>query len=44
MAGTMQIVIRPTRGAEMYKNLLVATDGSKLSDKALTHAIASPRP
>lgn len=24
----------------MYKNLLVATDGSKLSDKALTHAIA----
>jgi len=29
----------PTRGAEMYKNLLVATDGSKLSDKALTHAI-----
>ena len=24
----------------MYKNLLVATDGSKLSDKAVTHAIA----
>jgi len=24
----------------MYKNLLVATDGSKLSDKALTHAIS----
>ena len=24
----------------MYKNLLVATDGSKLSDKALAHAIA----
>ena len=23
----------------MYKNLLVATDGSKLSDKALTHGI-----
>ena len=23
----------------MYKNLLVATDGSKLSDKAVTHAI-----
>jgi len=23
----------------MYKNILVATDGSKLSDKALTHAI-----
>ena len=23
----------------MYKNLLVATDGSKLSDKALAHAI-----
>ena len=24
----------------MYKNLLVATDGSKLSDKAVAHAIA----
>jgi nucleotide-binding universal stress UspA family protein len=24
----------------MYKNLLVATDGSKLSDKAVTHAIS----
>jgi nucleotide-binding universal stress UspA family protein len=24
----------------MYKNLLVATDGSKLSDKALAHAIS----
>ena len=24
----------------MYKNLLVATDGSKLSEKAVTHAIA----
>jgi nucleotide-binding universal stress UspA family protein len=24
----------------MYKNLLVATDGSKLSDKALAHAVA----
>ena len=24
----------------MYKNLLVATDGSKLSDKALTHAVS----
>ena len=24
----------------MYKNLLVATDGSKLSDRAVTHAIA----
>jgi nucleotide-binding universal stress UspA family protein len=24
----------------MYKNLMVATDGSKLSDKAVTHAIA----
>ena len=24
----------------MYKNLLIATDGSKLSDKALAHAIA----
>jgi nucleotide-binding universal stress UspA family protein len=23
----------------MYKNLLVATDGSKLSDKAVTHAV-----
>ena len=23
----------------MYRNLLVATDGSKLSDKALAHAI-----
>jgi nucleotide-binding universal stress UspA family protein len=28
------------RGAGMYKNLLVATDGSKLSEKALAHAIA----
>jgi nucleotide-binding universal stress UspA family protein len=26
-------------GASMYKNLLVATDGSKLSDKAVAHAI-----
>jgi nucleotide-binding universal stress UspA family protein len=24
----------------MYKNLLVATDGSKLSDKAIVHAVA----
>ena len=27
----------------MYKHLLVATDGSKLSEKALTHAIALAR-
>jgi len=27
----------------MYKNLLVATDGSKLSDKALVHAISLAR-
>jgi nucleotide-binding universal stress UspA family protein len=27
------------RGQAMYKNLLVATDGSKLSDKAVAHAI-----
>jgi nucleotide-binding universal stress UspA family protein len=27
------------RGAAMYKNLLLATDGSKLSDKAVSHAI-----
>jgi nucleotide-binding universal stress UspA family protein len=27
----------------MYKNLLVATDGSKLSDKAVVHAIALAR-
>ena len=27
----------------MYKNLLVATDGSKLSDRAVTHAIALAR-
>jgi nucleotide-binding universal stress UspA family protein len=31
--------VSSTRGEEMYRNLLVATDGSKLSDKALTHAI-----
>src|SRR5262245_33964654 len=28
------------RGANMYKNLLVATDGSKLSAKALAHGIS----
>jgi nucleotide-binding universal stress UspA family protein len=31
--------IPPIRGAGMYKNLLVATDGSKLSEKAVAHAI-----
>jgi nucleotide-binding universal stress UspA family protein len=28
----------------MYKNLLLATDGSKLSAKALTHALALAKP
>src|SRR5947207_11757217 len=28
------------KGSSMYKNLLVATDGSKLSDKAVAHAIS----
>ena len=27
----------------MYKNVLVATDGSRLSDKAVTHAVALAR-
>ena len=27
----------------MYKNVLVATDGSKLSDKAVAHAVALAR-
>src|SRR4030095_107190 len=33
----------PIRGEKVYKNLLVATDGSKLSDKAVAHAIALAR-
>jgi nucleotide-binding universal stress UspA family protein len=32
--------IPANRGVTMYKNLLVATDGSKLSEKAVAHAIA----
>jgi nucleotide-binding universal stress UspA family protein len=33
------VLSRRFQGASMYKNLLVATDGSKLSDKAVAHAL-----
>jgi nucleotide-binding universal stress UspA family protein len=34
------ILVQGDKGLEMYKNLLIATDGSKLSEKALAHAIS----
>jgi nucleotide-binding universal stress UspA family protein len=37
--GAENRIVTFVRGAAMYKNLLIATDGTKLSDKALAHAI-----
>jgi len=38
--GYDEAILHTREGRTMYKNLLVATDGSKLSDKAVAHAIS----